>query len=61
MSYVMFEKNKNWWHNNGGRDYHIKFMIEPEHRRSKHFPTGKIGDVVAEIIDCEVVYVKLYL
>jgi hypothetical protein len=28
MSYVFFEKNKNAWQNNGGRDYHLRF--EPQ-------------------------------
>lgn len=56
MSYVLLEKNRNHWHNNGGRDYHIKFIIEPEHHHNKNLPMGKIGEVVGEIIDCETVY-----
>jgi hypothetical protein len=61
MSYVFLEQKKNAWYNNGGKDYHIKFAIEPEHHKNKHLPLGKIGDVVEEIIDCETVYVSLSL
>jgi hypothetical protein len=25
LSYVLMEQKRNQWHNNGGRDYHIKF------------------------------------
>ena len=28
MSYVFMEQKKNRWHNNGGKDYHIKFAVE---------------------------------
>ena len=62
---MLLEKNKNRWHNNGGRDYHIKFDQEAEHHdngsRNPNLPPGKIGDAVAEIIEVEVVYVSLAL
>lgn len=61
MSYVFLEQSKNIWHNNGGKDYHIKFVVEPEGHRDKHFPPGKLGDIVGEIVECETVYVKLEL
>lgn len=64
ISYVLHEPKKNAWHNNWGKDYHIKFMIESEGNhvhRGKGFPFGKLGDVVAEIIECETVYVSLSL
>jgi len=25
MSFVLMEAKKNQWHNNGGKDYHLKF------------------------------------
>ena len=60
VSYVLLEQQKNQWHNNGGRDYCIKFEVEADHNQStnKNLPFGKIGDVVKEIIDCEVNYVS---
>lgn len=30
LSYVLLEQKKNRWHNNGSKDYHIKFQIENE-------------------------------
>jgi hypothetical protein len=56
------EKKMNIWHNNGGKDFNIKFLIEGEGGNNddkiKNLPLGKIGDVVREIIECEVDYVK---
>lgn len=58
MSFVLLEAKKNAWNNNGGKDYHLKFQIEPDQVANKNLPLGKIGDIVQEIIDCETVYVN---
>lgn len=55
ISFVLMEKTRNQWHNNGGRDYMIKLALaEPgSGDHIKHMPLGKVGDVVREIIECE--------
>ncbi len=57
MSYVLMEKGKNWWHNNGGQDYGIRFSLENEiHPVNPILPLGKLGEIVGNIIECETVY-----
>ena len=56
ISFVLTEKNKNVWHSLGGKDSVIAFCPnpEPEVTKIEGAPRGKIGEVVSQIIDCEV-------
>lgn len=62
MSYVFMEPLRNYWHNNGGRDYCIKFELPsiapPQEGEAHHH--GKIGEVLKEIVESETVYVRFY-
>jgi len=64
MSYVLTERNKNCWHRPGGTDQSIVFCPGMEPEPTGEFvdadgkwpgaPSGKIGYVVGEILNCEV-------
>ena len=58
ISFVLLEQKKNCWYNNYSKDWHIKFEgIGIAKDRPSHMPLGQIGNVVQEIIECEVNYV----
>lgn len=59
ISYVLTEKNKNCWHSIGGGDQTIVFCPQKEevstfNGSGSGVPGGKIGEVVSEILYCEV-------
>jgi hypothetical protein len=56
ISFVLTEKKKNVWHSVGGKDQVIAFCPnpEPEVAHVEGTPRGKIGEVVQQIVDCEV-------
>ena len=66
MSFVFMEPARNFWHNNGGKDFCTKFELpsatpqgaEGEGEHHHHHHNGKIGDVLNEIIKSETEYVR---
>ena len=63
LSFVYMEKNKNYWHNNNSRDYHVKFSVDKNEsgERIKGLPLGKMGDVLNEIILSETTHEHMTL
>ncbi len=53
MSYVLMEKGRNWWHNNGGQDYFINLEHRPTGGSRPDHPEGLLGEMVASIIEVE--------
>jgi len=62
INFVYFEKQKNWWHNNSGKNYQLELMVESnndsngDNPLNSNLPLGRIGDAVREILECETVY-----
>jgi len=51
INYVIFEKDKNVWHNNGGKDYSVRLFYPVKDPNAPEIP-----EFVEQIIQCETTY-----